>query len=445
MWQQSSAPESFAARRQQFASAVSGPVVFASGLARVRNFQANRFPFRAESHFLYFVGRSLEASLLCFEGGEATLYAPPAADEDRLWHGDQPTLQQLEEELQLRTRPIGEFRPKPETATLPPADGDSNLWLTDLLDRDLEDESGELAAEDEVLAESLISMRLQHDEAALAQIRQAISVTAKAHERARRCTAPGQLESVPRAELEAEFIAAGLQPAYNTICTTHGEVLHHSTSNGLMSAGDLLLVDAGCETTEGWASDVTRTWPVSGRRTTLQRELHEIVLQSQQIAIDALRPGVRFLDVHRLAGQSLVRGLVELGLLRGDPAELFQLGAAALFFPHGLGHLLGLDVHDMEDLGDRAGYAPGRERGIEPNECFLRLDRDLLPNMVVTIEPGFYVIPSALEGASFALKEAIDASVLQSVESEVRGIRIEDDVLITPDGCEVLSAQIPKD
>jgi Xaa-Pro aminopeptidase len=158
-----------------------------------------------------------------------------------------------------------------------------------------------------------------------------------------------------------------------------------------------------------------------------------------------VKPGVRYLEVHRIAGKALLAGLIALGIYRGDLEDLYARGAAALFFPHGVGHLLGLDVHDMEDLGDRAGYAPGRTRIQSFGDRYLRLDRDLLPGMAVTIEPGFYRIPMLLEHPEEVgdLEGALDRSVLARYE-DVRGIRIEDDVLVTESGSEVLTAGVPK-
>jgi Xaa-Pro aminopeptidase len=427
-------------------SAIDAPIVLASGLPRVRNFEANRFPFRAESHFLYFIGRHLQGALLCFDQGEAVLFAPEAPDEDALWHGAQPSLDMLSDELQLPVRPIGEFRAPDEALTLAPADTETGLWLEDLLGRDVEPALPEdLSEEDAELAEAMIALRLRHDEAALIQMGHAARVTSAAHLRAMNKTAPERREAFVRAELEAEFTSGGMVGAYSSIVSVHGEVLHHDSSFNWMKNGELLLVDAGAESAEGWASDVTRTWPVSGRFTTLQAEVYDLVLGAQKAAIASLEPGVRFRDVHRKAAAHLVSGLVDLGVLRGDPAELVADGAAALFFPHGLGHLLGLDVHDMEDLGDRAGYAPGRERSDQPGECYLRLDRDLQAGMVVTIEPGIYVIPSVLAQAPARLRDALQPERLAQLQAAVRGIRIEDDVLITDDGAEVLSASIPKE
>lgn len=245
--------------------------------------------------------------------------------------------------------------------------------------------------------------------------------------------------------MEAAIIESGMTTSYGSIVTVHGEVLHNERHDGWLAAGDLLLADVGAETRGGWAGDVTRTWPVSGRMSGSQRALYEVVLEAQIAAISAVRPGVSFRDVHRTASRALVHGLCDLGVLVGGEEELFERGAAALFFPHGIGHLLGLDVHDMEDLGDRAGYAPGRARSTAPGERYLRLDRELEPGMCVTIEPGYYRIPSIIDDALALgdLASAIDRSVLDRL-SDVRGIRIEDDVLVTENGSEVLTASIPK-
>jgi Xaa-Pro aminopeptidase len=291
----------------------------------------------------------------------------------------------------------------------------------------------------------VISVRLRHDAAAVAQLRQAAAVTAAAHHAGRIASRPGSREAAVRAAMEAAIVARGMSLAYGPIVTVHGEVLHANTSPNELRDGDLLLADVGAETPEGWAGDVTRVWPVSGRFSSTQRALYDVVLASQLAAIAAVRPGARYLDVHREAGRVIARGLVEVGILRGDPEELYQRGAAALFFPHGIGHLLGLDVHDMEDLGDRAGYAPGRRRQPTPGDRYLRLDRDLEPGMCVTIEPGYYRIASVLEDRQQlgALSDCIDFAALHTF-SDVRGIRIEDDVLVTDTGAEVLTAAIPK-
>jgi len=184
---------------------------------------------------------------------------------------------------------------------------------------------------------------------------------------------------------------------------------------------------------------------VSGHFSSTQREIYEVVLAAQKQAMAAVTPGSRYKNVHVLASQTLAAGLCDLEILRGNPIELAADGVVALLFPHGVGHLLGLDVHDMEDLGDRAGYAPGRERSKEVGLRYLRLDRDLEAGMAVTIEPGFYVSPAILADPTLTAiaGDRLDRARLAAFQ-DVRGIRIEDDVLVTTNGREVLTQSIPK-
>ncbi|HEY6079944.1 MAG TPA: aminopeptidase P family protein [Polyangiaceae bacterium] len=448
MWTKPSPPSAFALRRAQLASRLKGPALLVAGLSRPRNFQHNRFPFRAESHFLYLVGRSIEGAALLLTPQQATLFAPAADPEAELWTGPMPTLEQLTQELGLEVRPIEELESAQpsDAAALPPQDLESAAWLSTLLDRDLEPGAGpELEGADAELAEAMIAVRLQHDAAAVAQLREAAQVTERAHRAGMRATRVGAREAVVRAAMEAEIVAAGCNTAYGSIVSVHGEVLHNERHDGLLGERDLLLADVGAETPEGFAGDVTRAWPVTGSFSGTQKAIYEVVLASELAAIEAVGPGVRYLDVHRRAGLVLVEGLIGLGILRGDAQDLYARGAAALFFPHGVGHLLGLDVHDMEDLGDRAGYGPGRSRATARGDRYLRLDRDLTPGMCVTIEPGFYQIRRILQEPTEVgeLEGALDRTVLARFD-DVRGIRIEDDVLVTETGREVLSVGVPK-
>lgn len=446
MWTKASDAKVFASRRAQLGSRLRGRALLVAGHSRPRNFQHNRFPFRAESHFLYLVGRSIEGAALLVEPGGCTLYAPEADPEAELWTGPMPSLADWSKVLELEVRPLEELRGAEDIAALPPQDLDTALWLSELLERDLEPGGGEeLQGADAELAEAMIALRLNHDEAAVAQLKEAAAVTYRAHVAGMRATKPALREARVRAAMEAEIVAAGCSTAYGSIVTVHGEVLHNERHDGLLAASDLLLADVGAETPEGFAGDVTRTWPTSGRFSVTQREAYEVVLASQLAAIEKVVPGARYLDVHRAAGLALVEGLIGLGILRGSAKDLYARGAAALFFPHGVGHLLGLDVHDMEDLGDRAGYAKGRERAKAPGDRYLRLDRDLSPGMCVTIEPGFYQIPRILGRPEEVgeLESALDRGVLARF-ADVRGIRIEDDVLVTEAGHEVLSAAVPK-
>jgi Xaa-Pro aminopeptidase len=289
-------------------------------------------------------------------------------------------------------------------------------------------------------------VRLRHDTAALELMREAAAGSTAAHLAGMAATRPGLFEHDVRAAMEREFHARGMVPAYSSIVTVHGEVLHNNDYHHPIAAGDLLLADVGAEW-QGWASDVTRTWPVSGTFSATQRAFYDIVLQAQLDAIALVRPGVRYRDVHLKACVTLARGLVDEGVLVGAPETLVERGAHALLFPHGVGHLLGLDVHDMEDLGDRAGYARGRTRSTQFGLGYLRLDRDLEAGMAVTIEPGLYVVPAILDNDALAGPFLRDGTLRREALqrfADVRGIRIEDDVLCTPTEPEVLTAAIPK-
>jgi Xaa-Pro aminopeptidase len=286
---------------------------------------------------------------------------------------------------------------------------------------------------------------MRHDEAALVGLRLAAEGTVAAHLAGMAATRPGSTAHAVRAAMEHALHLRGMEPSYLPIVTPHGEILHSNDYELPLATGDLLLADVGAEA-EGWAGDVTRTWPVSGRFSPTQRAMYELVLAAQRAAIDRVRPGVRYRDAHLAAARALTRGLVDEGILRGDVDGLVEQGAHALFFPHGIGHLLGLDVHDMEDLGDRAGYAPGRTRSSQFGLGYLRLDRDLVPDMVVTIEPGFYVVPAILEHADLGRRFAEAGSFVPEQLArfgDVRGIRIEDDVRCTASDPEVLTAALP--
>ena len=294
------------------------------------------------------------------------------------------------------------------------------------------------------LTTAIVALRLIHDEAALAEIRKAVAVTVKAHQAGMSATLNATVEAEVRAAMEQVIIASGMTCAYSSIVTVHGEVLHNDRYHHPLRSTDLLLADVGAETATGWASDVTRTWATSGKFSPTQRDLYQVVLAAHDACIAALRPGVEYREIHLLASHTIAAGLVDLGILRGQPADLVDRDTHALFFPHGVGHLLGLDVHDMEDLGDLAGYAPGNTRSPRFGLGYLRLDRPLRPGMVVTIEPGFYQVPAILQDSERreAYRDVVNWDRLADF-SDVRGIRIEDDVLVTESGSEVLTAALP--
>jgi Xaa-Pro aminopeptidase len=444
-----SLPDVLRDRRQRLAERITHPVVLWSGQRPPRNFPANGYPFRASSHFLYFAGLPLERAAIILQGGNITLFwdePPPSA---ALWHGTPPSRQDWAETMGADAaypyRQLANYMADHlathggKFLSLPVQDAVTDAQQQDCLGRSLA-----VDGVDADLVAAMIDLRLQHDGAAIAQIEAAVAVTLAAHRAGMAATGTAQTEAAVRGAMEQVILAANMTCAYGSIVTVQGDVLHNEVYHHALSPGALLLADVGAEATTGWASDVTRTWPVSGRFSSTQRDIYDVVLAAHDACIAALAPGVEYRDIHLLGTRAIATGLVDLGILQGSVDALIEHHIPALFFPHGIGHLLGLDVHDMEDLGDRAGYDPGRQRSDRPGLCYLRLDRPLRPGMVVTIEPGFYQVPALLQDEDRRSQAAGWVNWERLAQfADVRGIRIEDDVLITPSGHRVLTADLP--
>ncbi|MGV0027290.1 aminopeptidase P N-terminal domain-containing protein [Phormidesmis priestleyi] len=432
-------------RRQQLAQLVDRPIVLWSGGYSSRNFPANTFPFRASSHFLYFAGLPLENAAIRLEAGKLTLFVAEASPTSALWHGASPTRDELAATIAADAAyPLSELKTQIEGAATiavqdPLTRQEQSRWLNRAIASSKSPQGVDLE-----LTEAIVRLRLTHDDAALAEMRKAAAVTVEAHRAGMAATSNANLEADIRGAMEQVIIANNMTCAYSSIVTVYGEVLHNDRYDHPVRSGDLLLADVGAETSTGWASDVTRTWPVSGKFSPTQRDLYNVVLAAHDACIAKIRPGVEYRDIHLLACQTIAQGLVDLGILKGQPADLVEMDAHALFFPHGVGHLLGLDVHDMEDLGDLAGYELGRTRSQRFGLGYLRLDRPLKSGMVVTIEPGFYQVPAILQDPNHreTYQHVVNWDRLAEF-SDVRGIRIEDDVLVTETGAEVLTADLP--
>ncbi len=432
-------------RRSRLAEQFPHPAVLWSGWPQPRNFAANTYPFRASSHFLYFAGLPIEGAAIRLEAGTLTLYMDDPTPSAVLWHGVMPTRQQVATELGAEAAfPLSELAAQAKgAATLGLVDEGGRSRQSQILNRTVVP-AAQSTGGDRALVQAIVSLRLNHDAGAIAQLRAAAAVTVAAHKAGMAVTRTATHESQVRAAMEQVILAHNQVPAYSSIVTVHGEVLHNNHYHHALQPGDLLLADVGAESPLGWAADVTRTWPVSGRFSSRQRALYEIVLAAHDRCIEMAKPGVEYRELHLAAAGAIAAGLVDLGILKGDPDELVHEDAHALFFPHGVGHLLGLDVHDMEDVGDWAGYADGRTRSDRLGLGYLRLDRPLHSGMVVTIEPGFYQVPALLRDPQQRdrYQSIINWNRLEEF-ANVRGIRIEDDVLITPTGCEVLTAALP--
>ncbi len=429
-------------RRHRLAEKFSAPVILWSGRRSSRNFPANTFPFRANSHFLYFAGLPLENAAIHLEAGNLTLFMDDASPASALWHGESPTRDRIAETLNATAAyPLQTLKNFSDgAATIAASDPATQLDQSRILDRPITP----LQGIDADLANEIVALRMVQDGSALAEIRQAIAVTVEAHLAGMAASSAARVEAQIRAAMEGVILSHNMTCAYNSIVTVHGEVLHNDHYHHEVRSQDLILADVGAETSNGWASDVTRTWSASGKFSPTQRAIYDVVLEAHDQAIAAIHPGVEYRDIHLLACRAIAAGLVDLGILRGKPTDLVEQDAHALFFPHGIGHLLGLDVHDMEDLGDLAGYETGRSRSPRFGLGYLRLDRPLQAGMVVTIEPGFYQVPAILNDPERRQRYENVVNWERLAEfADVRGIRIEDDVLVTESNSEVLTAALP--
>ncbi|MBD3881418.1 aminopeptidase P family protein [Phormidium tenue FACHB-886] len=432
-------------RRRSLATRLKVPVVLWSGCSSARNFPANVYPYRASSHFLYFAGLPLTQAAIRLDGERLELFMDDPTPADILWHGESLRRNEIAAQIGADAAyPLAHLKSlAADAATIPAQDAATRLLQSQLLNR-MVTPANAVQGIDRELATAIVELRLVQDEAAIAELRKAAAVTVAAHQVGMRATRRAKTEAEVRAAMESVILSHNMTCAYSSIVTVHGEVLHSDRYHHLIQPGDLLLADVGAETETGWAADVTRTWAVSGKFSPTQREIYEIVLAAHDLCIQKARPGVEYRDLHLMAATVIAGGLVDLGILKGRAEDLVDLDAHALFFPHGVGHLLGLDVHDMEDLGDLAGYAAGRERSNRFGLGYLRLDRPLQAGMVVTIEPGFYQVPAILSDPDRREKyqDVVNWERLAQF-ADVRGIRIEDDVLITESGTEVLTAALP--
>lgn len=440
----------FFEKRHAALAAVMGScgALLCSGFEHSRNYPANSYPFRTASHFLYFAGQAAPGTYFLLCNGQGHLFVPEFSIDDIIWSGPGEAAEDAAARTGCQVHPLSELEHfvrdagADNIAALPLPDAGQNACFENIIGRrpDLHD------ARDSKLAEAVINLRLHLDAAAESDIKEACRLTVKAH--------LAGLSALPSAHTEHDINAAMLNVvngcggcvSFNPIISTSGERLHQAKLGAPLAHNRLLLVDFGVESASGWAGDITNTWPVSGRYSKTQADIYNVVLKAHRRCVAKIKAGVRYRDIHRTAVEVFAEGLAELGILRGASPEVYiESNAVSLFFPHGIGHLMGLDVHDMEDLGDLAGYAPGRTRSKLFGWNCLRFDRDLEPGMVFTIEPGLYFIPELFEQPEFA--EITGKYVCREKLAEygdVHGVRIERDYAVKADGTsELLTPGMP--
>tara|TARA_B110000116_G_scaffold34741_1_gene26769 strand:- start:264 stop:1097 length:834 start_codon:yes stop_codon:yes gene_type:complete len=265
------------------------------------------------------------------------------------------------------------------------------------------------------------------------------------HELAMKLTHDGISEQYVVGQIEGYALSNGSRLAYPIIFTINGEILHSNNYDNIMTSGKLALNDSGAESSLHYASDITRTFPVNGKFSSLQKEIYNIVFKMQQAAFTYCSPGKSYKEAHIKSAKIAVEGLSSLGIMKGNSSDAVEAGAHALFFPHGLGHMLGLDVHDMEGLGeDLVGYDNNSERSDQFGLAYLRLAKNLEVGFVLTVEPGIYFIPSLIDQWETENKhhDFINYDALKFFK-DFGGIRIEDNIVIIEDGYRLLGPPIP--
>ncbi|MEM8557378.1 MAG: aminopeptidase P family protein [Bacteroidota bacterium] len=459
------APALYAARRARLGAMLAadgqrGLVVLPGNPPSPMNYACNVYGFRQDGTFRYYFGHDLpdHVGVIDLDTGAATLYGPEASLDDVVWEGPQPSLTARAEAVAAEASATpGDLGPAVLAAIdadrpvhiVPPYREAVRQRLAALLGT-LPDALGGFVSEP--LIHAIVGQRSVKSDAEVAEIENALAVANAMHRLAMRNAKPGTAEWETAGWMRGAALAGGGDVAFPIILTARGETLHNHPTAYALRRGDLVLADAGAVAPSGYASDITRTFPATGTFSEPQRMIYEAVLSAQTAALDAIAPGVSFRDVHLIAARRLAQALTALGLMRGDPEEAVDAGAHALFFPHGLGHMMGLDVHDMEALGeDHVGYDDEVTRSDQFGLSALRLGRRLQPGFVLTVEPGCYFIPALVaawkaEGkhAAFLDYAEIDLYLQMNDGRGFGGVRIEDDVLVTNDGLRVLGPAIPK-
>lgn len=428
-------------------TAPEGDILILSASSVPRNYPANTYAFHQDATFRYYTGLTLpDMALLIERSGKETLFVTPPDPDDIIWTGAVPSAESLAQDAKIAN--ISNYDALPahlnrQTLYIAPYDFRLRLRLAQWLgcsDADLS--HGASAA----LGRAIIDQRMHKDDAEIEQIEEAITLTRRMIASARAEIQPGRLESDILSALLRPAIAHERQQAFEPIVTVHGEIMHTASYRHTIQENDMVLIDSGAESPLGYCADITRTLPASGRFTQKQQEIYDAVLCAQTAGIaQTAIPGTSQYDVHMAACRALTLTLQQIGLMKGNIDDSLREGAHALFMPHGIGHALGLDAHDMENFGDDVGYAPGTQRSTQFGLNYLRLHRTLEPGFVLTVEPGCYFIPALIDRWE-AQKHCADFICYDALRHyrDARGIRIEDDVLITSCGSRVLGPCIEK-
>ena len=432
----------------------SGLLLFLGNNESPLNYPGNTYRFRQDSNFLYYFGLDIPglAALIDIDSNTTILYGNDFTIDDIIWMGNQKNLNELTELSGIdRSEEFGNLyniipeaiKRKRNIHFLPQYRSEHLLLAGELLGIKPGRVNDYVSFD---FIKAIIEQRSIKSEEEVTEIEKAVDIAHRMHTAAMKMIKPGLTEKKIAGMIEGIAISLGAGISFQPIVSINGQILHNPHYNNEILTDSLLVNDSGAESDLHYASDITRTIPASGNFTNKQRDIYEIVLNAQLKCIEAVKPGVTNKNLHILAAKAIVEGLTNLGLMIGDPDEAVEQGAHALFFPHGLGHMLGLDVHDMEGLGeDYVGYDSKITRSDQFGLAYLRLAKPLQPGFVFTIEPGIYFIPPLIAQWR-ADNKFFDFINYDRVEQyhDFGGVRIEDNLLVTDDGYKVLGKPIPK-
>ncbi|MBR6347111.1 MAG: aminopeptidase P family protein [Bacteroidales bacterium] len=425
-------------KEKMAAAGQSGIAIFIGNVEAPAQYKDNGYKFRQDSTWLYYFGidEPRYAAIIDIDSGDESVWADDVDIDDIIWMGPQPSVASRAAGTGIdRSGAYQDFEREVVAAMssgrtvhfIPPSRYYNAMMLRSMLG----------SAEPSVpLVESIVSMRLVKEDCEIEEIDRACDLGVLMHTTAREAIRPGILEQEIVGLMEGVTLSKGWGVSFPTILSQRGATLHNHLHDQPITPGKLLVVDAGAESNSHYASDFTRTYPTGGKFTPRQRDIYQIVCDCNEYAFSLTRPGMAYRDVHIAVAGKMLEGLKAVGLVRGNVSDMVQAGIAGLFQPHGLGHNMGLDVHDMEDLGeDLVGYDPDQKRSSQPGLGSLRMARRLVPGNVITDEPGIYFIPALIEQwkAAGTGRDFVNFDALKAYY-DFGGIRLEDDVLVTADG-----------
>ena len=446
--------ETYINRRNKLKSDVkSGILLFLGNDESGMNYADNTYHFRQDSTFLYFFGSDYAGlnAIIDIDENCEIIFGDELTIDHIVWMGSQPTIKEKSEHVGIHeTKPASQLKDYLQTAIakgrqihyLPPYRPEHQIKLFELLSIM---PSQANAGQSIDFVKAVVNQRNYKSQEEIVLIEDAVNITAEMHLAAMRMARAGMKESEIAAAVQQVAIAAGGQLSFPVIATINGQTLHNHYHGNTLKSGDMLLLDCGAENSMHYAGDMSSTFPVDKTFTTRQKEIYQIALNAHEAAIDMLAPGVKFKDIHLKAGRTIAEGMKEMGFMKGDLDAAVQQGAHALFFQCGLGHMMGMDVHDMENLGEvYVGYN-GEAKSTQFGLKSLRLGRELEENFVLTIEPGIYFIPELIDmwKAENRFAEFINYDKVEQYK-DFGGCRNEEDFLITKNGARLLGKPIPK-